>query len=336
MNKHQVDITEDKQAMSKFRKEANELKIILSTNKEAVSTIKNAYRGIDYRRKIKRSQFEAASRDLKPRFTIPLHTCLVKAGLSFADVTSVILTGGASRTPMIYQAVKAAVGERKVVASVDADEAAVLGAGLYGASLSPQFKTKGVDVSDIYMYDVMVSYPTQHKDKSPNTFTTIFPPGSKTGSKKTLTIKNEDDFSIGLLYRKIPFVDHPRVIFEAKIGGVPEAIANLTENGVINPVIEATVILDESGFVSISHANAVGKVKRDTKDDITTSGSGPRVTVPLTVDFEFGSTRPMTPTEKRLARHRLRETNSIGVPTDQDPIVLTRTPENRLTRLWRK
>ena len=41
MNKHQVDITEDKQAMSKFRKEANELKIILSTNKEAVSTVRN-------------------------------------------------------------------------------------------------------------------------------------------------------------------------------------------------------------------------------------------------------------------------------------------------------
>jgi len=42
MNEHQVDITEDKQAMSKFRKEANELKIILSTNKEAISTVRNA------------------------------------------------------------------------------------------------------------------------------------------------------------------------------------------------------------------------------------------------------------------------------------------------------
>ena len=106
---------------------------------------------------------------------------------------------------MIYQAVKAAVGERKVVANVDPDEAAVLGAGLYGASLSPQFKTKGIDVSDIYVYDVMVVYSPKHEDGSP-TFTTVFPPGSKTGSKKTLTFKNEDDFSIGLLYRKIPFV----------------------------------------------------------------------------------------------------------------------------------
>jgi len=107
---------------------------------------------------------------------------------------------------MIYQAVKAAVGERKVVANVNPDEAAVLGAGLYGASLSPQFETKGIDVSDIYMYDVMVSYPAKHEERSLKDFTTIFPPGSKTGSKKTLTFKKEDDFSIELLYRKIPFV----------------------------------------------------------------------------------------------------------------------------------
>ena len=39
-------------------------------------------------------------------------------------------------------------------------------------------------------------------------------------------------------------------------------------------------------------------------DDTNPSESSFKVTVPLTVDFEFGSTRPMTPIEKRLARHR--------------------------------
>ena len=100
MNKYQVDITKDKRAMSKFRMEANKLKAILSTNKEAVFTvckppcnaprpttesvqIEGAFKGIDYRGKIKRSQFEDASSDLSGRFAIPLYTCLVKAGLSF-------------------------------------------------------------------------------------------------------------------------------------------------------------------------------------------------------------------------------------------------------------
>jgi hypoxia up-regulated 1 len=46
MNKNQVDITKDKRAMSKFRKEANRLKAILSANNEAVSTVRDTLRNV--------------------------------------------------------------------------------------------------------------------------------------------------------------------------------------------------------------------------------------------------------------------------------------------------
>lgn len=108
---------------------------------------------------------------------------------------------------MIQQAVRSTVGEDKVAVNVNADEAAVLGAGLHGASLSRQFKTKDIKVSEVYVYDIQASYTTVPKEGgSPKTITsTIFPPGSKTGSKKTLTFKRKDDFSIKLLYKKTPF-----------------------------------------------------------------------------------------------------------------------------------
>jgi hypoxia up-regulated 1 len=114
---------------------------------------------------------------------------------------------------MIRQAVKTTVGEDKVAVNVNADEAAVLGAGLRGASLSRQFKTKDIKVSDIYMYDIQASYATEPKEGgSPKTITsTIFPPNSKIGSKKTLTFKRKDDFSIKLLYKKTPFVCVPMI-----------------------------------------------------------------------------------------------------------------------------
>lgn len=57
--------------------------------------------------------------------------------------------------------------------------------------------------------------------------------------------------------------DHSQGVVEAKIGGVAEAIANLTEQGVFEPVIKTTIALSESGFVSISDAIAVGEVKQD-------------------------------------------------------------------------
>lgn len=55
----------------------------------------------------------------------------------------------------------------------------------------------------------------------------------------------------------------PQRILEADITGVAEAIANLTEMGVIDPVVKATVTLSESGFVSVTDAVAYGEIKDD-------------------------------------------------------------------------
>jgi len=48
-----------------------------------ITQIESAFKDIDYRGKIKRSQFEAAASDLMVRFALPLHTCLAKAGIAF-------------------------------------------------------------------------------------------------------------------------------------------------------------------------------------------------------------------------------------------------------------
>ena len=41
----------------------------------------------------------------------PIHDALRSAGVALDEVTSVILTGGHSRTPMVQAAVRGAVGE---------------------------------------------------------------------------------------------------------------------------------------------------------------------------------------------------------------------------------
>ena len=82
-----------------------------------------------------------------------------------------------------------------------------LGAALHGAALSRQFKTKDIRVTDIAPYDIQVSYQSELKSETakPRTINTlVFPSGSKHGSKKTLTFKRKDDFSIKLTYRNAP------------------------------------------------------------------------------------------------------------------------------------
>ncbi|KAF7307842.1 hypothetical protein MKEN_01144500 [Mycena kentingensis (nom. inval.)] len=258
--KHGKDIRTDKRGMAKLWKEAGRIKAILSANNEATSTIESLAWDIDFRTKISRADFEAACEDLKPKFAQPIDDALSSAGMTLDNITSVIFMGGSTRTPMIQSAVKATVGESKIALNINTDEAAVLGAALHGAGLSRQFKTKNIKVTDISAFDVQVSYLATAS--TGRTITTlIFPAGSKTGTKKTLTFKRKEDFVINFDYKDPVAAGVPTRFLEVGINGVAEAIANLTELGATDPVVKATLTLSESGFISVSNAVAFGEIK---------------------------------------------------------------------------
>ncbi|KAI0830309.1 actin-like ATPase domain-containing protein [Trametes gibbosa] len=262
--RYKRDISTDKRAMAKLWKEAGRVKTILSANLEAMATIESLAFDLDYKAKISRAEFELACKDLKLRYAVPLLEALSHAGLRLDNITSVILTGGSSRTPMIQDAVKAAAGADKIAQNVNADEAAVLGAALHGAGLSRQFKTKDIRISDIGPYDIQVSYQAETKTPGarPRTINTlVFPSGSKTGTKKTLTFKRQDDFAVKLGYKSAPAPGCPTEFVEAEIVGVSEAIKNLTDAGATDAVVKATVMLSESGFASVRDAVVSGEFK---------------------------------------------------------------------------
>jgi len=135
------DVREDKRGMAKLWKEALRVKAILSANNEAMATVENLAWGIDFK--------------TRTEFAKPIEDALKNAGLTLDNVTSAIVMGGSTRIPMVQTAVKAAVGgytpfkislllslttllSDKIALNVNADEAAVLWAALYGASLSPR------------------------------------------------------------------------------------------------------------------------------------------------------------------------------------------------------
>ncbi|KAH8822683.1 Hsp70 protein-domain-containing protein [Flagelloscypha sp. PMI_526] len=326
-------------------KEAGRVKAILSANSEAFATceyklsyfVESLAWDIDFKSKVTRTALESACADLRPRYAQPILDALHNAGLGLENVTSVILTGGHSRTPMVQSAVKAAVGEDKIALNVNADEAVVLGAALHGAGLSRQFKTKNIKVQDISLHDVQAS----------SISTVIFPAGSRTGTKKTMTFKRTDDFKIFLDYKTEPARGIPTRLLESEIIGVTEAVKNLTEAGATDITVKATLSLSESGFVSIKDAVAHGEIKdesltgklkglfggassesgeetesTDASSDASTPSEAatnesakeksapatkPKDTYKLDVANEFGFLGPMTLEQKQAARARLRD-----------------------------
>ncbi|KAH9021272.1 heat shock protein 70 family, partial [Lactarius hengduanensis] len=163
-HKHGVAIREDRKAVMKLWKEADRLNAILSANTEASARVESLLNDIDFSTRVTRQAFESACADMKGWFVQPIFDALNNSNL-----TSVfILTGGATRIPMVRAALAAAVGEYvHYTMNVNSDEAAVLAAALQGTSLSQQFRTKNIKLLDIAPYDVQVSYLAEHKSVDP-------------------------------------------------------------------------------------------------------------------------------------------------------------------------
>ncbi|PPR02281.1 hypothetical protein CVT24_011619 [Panaeolus cyanescens] len=260
------DVRADKRGMAKLWKETQRIKAILSANTEVIASVESVAWDVDFKQKFTRAEFEEACQDLKSHYALPIQNALNNAGLTMDNVTSIILTGGVSRVPMVQAALKAAYGEDKLAPNVNADESVVLGAALHGASLSRQFKTKPIKVSDIGVHDIQVSYfaASSTPNTRPRSITTnIFPAGSKTGTKKVLTFKRKEDFTLHFDYKNEIAPGFPTRMMEVDLGNVTDAIANLTERGAVDPVVKATLMLSESGFVSVTEAVAFGEIKDD-------------------------------------------------------------------------
>lgn len=72
----------------------------------------------------------------------PLSRLLARNKLTAKNVDAVELLGGGSRVPRVQAALSEALGGRGLDRHLDADEAVVLGAGLFAANLSSSFRLR--------------------------------------------------------------------------------------------------------------------------------------------------------------------------------------------------
>lgn len=96
--------------------------------------------------KVTRAKLESLVGELLDKLEQPCHTALKDAGLSAADINSVILVGGMTRMPAVQERVSKIFG-KEPSKGVNPDEVVALGAAIQGGVL------KG-DVSDVLLLDV--------------------------------------------------------------------------------------------------------------------------------------------------------------------------------------
>jgi len=181
-------------AIAKLTKEAERVRHVLSANQNTQASFEGLYDDVDFKYKITRADFEEKAATHAKRVSAAIQDALHKAGLEMKDLDSVILHGGASRTPFVQKELEQILGSGdKIRTNVNSDESAVFGAGFRAAELSPSFRVKEIRVSEGAAYPAGMRWKNDEgKDKHQRLWTATSHLGA---AAKEVTLPNREDFT---------------------------------------------------------------------------------------------------------------------------------------------
>ena len=204
--------------MAKLWKEAERSRQVLSANTETSSSFEGLfYEEVNFKYKLNRADYETLASVHADRVEEPIKQALSSAKLEISDLESVILHGGAVRTPFVQKQLESVIGNPdKLRTNVNSDEAAVFGAAFKAAGISPSFRVKDIRASDSAGYAVGLKWSPEGKERQQK----LFVPTSQVGAEKQVPFKITEDFAFRL-YEQIPgasgeSIDHPVLNVQTK------------------------------------------------------------------------------------------------------------------------
>ncbi|KAF1844239.1 heat shock protein 70-like protein-like protein [Cucurbitaria berberidis CBS 394.84] len=212
---------------AKLFKEAERIRQVLSANTKTSGFFESFFEDVDFRYTLSRSKYEELAAAHAARVDGPIKQSLEAAGLTFADIDSVIVHGGATRTPFVQSRLESIVGKGKIRANVNSDEAAVFGAAFKAASLSPSFRVKEIRDSDTQGYNQGIQYQFNLKDRDQK----IFTPATKLGATKDLPFQMKGEFEF-TVYQAIPKVNgdvSKEAVLNFKSGNLTRVVTKMIE-----------------------------------------------------------------------------------------------------------
>jgi hypoxia up-regulated 1 len=224
-----ADLRAHGKTMARLWKESEKIRQILSANSDTMGSFEGLFHDdVKFKYKLSRSAFEQLAKDHAKRVGAPLTAALSSAKLTLDELDSIILHGGAVRTPFVQKELESICkGSSKIRTNVNADEAAVFGAAFKGAALSPSFRAKEIRTGDTPGFTVALKWNSGDKARQQKLFT----PYSKIGSEKQVTLKNLEDFEFSFsqqFSRGETLIDAP--ILGIKTKNLTDSVTKLKEN----------------------------------------------------------------------------------------------------------
>jgi molecular chaperone DnaK len=261
-----IDLKKDKQALQRVREAAEKAKIELSTvtqtniNLPFISSTAEGPVHLDIN--LSRAKFEELTRDLVQRCKGPFERALSDAKLKPSEIDEIVMVGGSTRMPMIYDLVKQLGGGKEPNKSVNPDEVVAVGAAIQAGVLSGEGNTTGTNILLLDVTPLSLGIETLG-----GVMTKLIERNTTIPTRKSESFSTAEDGQTSVhvkVYqgeREIAAAN--KLLGDFQLTGIPPAPRGI-------PQIEVTFDIDANGIVSVSARDkATGREQK-----ITISGSG--------------------------------------------------------------
>merc|ERR1711953_1404163 len=242
-------------ALAKLLVSANEVKTVLSANKETRAQVENLVDDEDFKAPVTREELAAT---IQEDIVLAMNTvkeAFKTSGITQDEIKKVIMFGGGQRVPAIQDALRKELGGKLDLSfSINSDEAAALGGSYQAAYVTRLFRVKTIWVRDGALEPIEVRFEREvdpeENDGKPikEVKRTLFQVMNPYPQKKAIPFNRfQDDFNFSLVIGK-------ELHHKTTLKGVKEAMEEYADAEAKG--VKAHFRMDDSGIIRLESAEA--------------------------------------------------------------------------------